>query len=103
MKSERLIEVLKDSGVTLLNEHQFCKLDASLGLVRNIDFTVDGDSVYSIIWFKNMLTLTTSCGLEVMADKVRHSGTWPNNYRTNLQFYNYGKTIAVIGIKKRGD
>ena len=46
------------------------------------------------------MTLTTDGGLDVIFDDVEYSGTWPNQFKSNLQFKARGVVVAVLGIEK---
>lgn len=99
MKSEELIKTINSAGLKILNEHEFCELEHNNHFNRKLFFMVD-DNEYCIEWFSNLMTLTSPCGMEVKYTNVEHSGTWPNRFKRNLQFY-YGKDcVAIIGIEK---
>lgn len=98
MNSEDLIKVIKSAKLEILNESDFCELDNTRDLIRDLKFKIKGDK-YFITWFKNTMTLETEQGLQVMFNKVTHSSTWPNRYKRNLQFYNGDGVCAVIGLE----
>lgn len=99
MEAHNLIKVLKAANATLLNEETFGELDGEANLVRNIDFNI-AHKHFNILWFKKLMRLSSQCGMSIMFDNVEYSGTWPNNFKKNLQFYRNGDTIAVIGIER---
>ena len=100
MKCEELVSVLKSAGVEVLNEDEFGRLDEDLNLVRDLRFCVD-DSEYSIVWFNNMMTLHTwNSTQQTMFTRIEHSGTWPNNFKRNLQMYYKDDCVCVIGLER---
>lgn len=100
MKVEELLQVLKSAKVEILNEDEFGELDDNLDLVRRLRFCID-EAEYSIIWYHNMMTLTTGrTTQQTMFTRIEHSGTWPNNYMRNLQMYYGDDCVSVIGLEK---
>lgn len=68
-------------------------------LNRNRSFVID-QVFYTIEWWVNVCYLYSN-GLKVVFYDVEQSGTWPNTYKTNLQFKDeHGSTMAIIGIEK---
>lgn len=63
---------------------------------RNINFTVRGTE-YKIVWYKNLSTLYAG-NVEINFTAVEFSGTWPNKFKDNLQFYYENEVIAIIGV-----
>ena len=98
MKSEKLLELIKQAKIEIINEHDFGQLNDDLNLNRELKFKIN-DKEFSILWFKNLMTLKTECGLEVMFKHIVHSSTWPNRYKRNLQFYIDCDCVAVIGLE----
>lgn len=98
MNSEQLIKVLASAGVELMGLDDFGELNEDLGLNRDLGFSHNGEE-FNIEWFANMMTLSHKSGINVMFDKVEHSGTWPNHFKRNLQFKANGNVVAVIGIE----
>lgn len=99
MESEDLLDTLKQSGVSLINADFFCTLDKNSDLIRVVEFEHDCQ-FFSILWFKNMMTLNCPSGIKVMFDEIEHSGTWPNEFKRNLQFKVKGNVVAVLGLEK---
>jgi len=98
MNSEDLLKVIKSAKLDILNECDFCELDDTQDLIRDLKFKVKDDE-YFITWFKNTMTLETKQGLQVFFNKVTHSNTYPNRHKRNLQFYNNDGVCAVIGLE----
>jgi hypothetical protein len=93
---EDLIKVLTHKNIKILPESELPEEDY---FNRNIDFEIEG-SIYSIEWWGNICYLHCQ-GLKMPFTNVEQLGTWPNNYKVNLQFYYTNKdTCAVIGIEK---
>lgn len=100
MECEELVEVLKSAGVEILNEDKFGELDNKYNLIRNLNFKV-GDVEYYINWFHNLMKLYTvgTTGFTIFT-RIEHSGTWPNNFKRNLQMYYGEHCVCVIGLEK---
>ena len=100
MKCEELMGVLNQSGVEILNQDEFGTLDDDLNLVRKLRFFTGGTE-YTIVWFHNMMTLHTwKSTQQTMFTRIEHSGTWPNNFKRNLQMYYDKHCVCVIGLEK---
>lgn len=69
------------------------------GFSRTIQFKAN-EITYKIEWWSNISYLQTNSGLVVPFENVEVSGTWPNRYKTNLQFYNKGVTVAILPLEK---
>ena len=68
------------------------------GFSRVYAFTVRGVK-YVIECWANLCYL--KCGeLEIVFDSFNFSGTWPNGFKRNLQFYFNGKTIAILPVEE---
>lgn len=93
---EELQKVLTHKNIKILLERE---LPEGTYFNRWIDFEIE-ENLYSIEWYSNLCTLISQ-GLSITFTQVTQSGTWPNNYKLNLQFnYNNNDTCAVIGIEK---
>lgn len=68
------------------------------GFSRKISFDVS-DKTYKIEWMWNQSTLFMDGDVEIIFDKCFAIGTWPNRYRTNLQFYHKDTPICIIPIE----
>ena len=99
MNSEDLVKVLKSSGVEIIDEHKFCQLSDDNHFIRDIKFIHNNQEFY-ITWYKNQMTLSHGCGIDVMFETVEYSGTWPNGFKKNLQFRARDQVVAVIGLEK---
>lgn len=68
------------------------------GFSRECEFHVRGVR-YEIRWFINTCYLKIA-EAEICFDQLAVSGTWPNNFKTNLQFYRdrYGDEPSVVAI-----
>lgn len=100
MKCEELVSVLKQAGVEILNEIEFGKLDDSYNLIRNLHFKV-GRVEYYINWFHNLMKIyTVGTTSFTVFTQIEHSGTWPNNFKRNLQMYYNNDCVCVIGLEK---
>lgn len=100
MKCEELVSVLKMSEVEILNEREFGEIDDNLKLIRNLHFKVEGVEYY-INWFHNMMKIYTvgTTGFTIFT-RIEHSGTWPNNFKRNLQMYYGEHCVCVIGLEE---
>jgi hypothetical protein len=68
------------------------------GFSRVYAFTVRGVK-YTVECWANICYL--KCGeLTVVFDSFNFSGTWPNSFKKNLQFYSNGKTIAILPVEE---
>lgn len=68
------------------------------GFSRVYAFMVRG-AKYAIECWANLCYL--NCGeLAVVFDHFEFSGTWPNSFKKNLQFYFNGKTIAILPVEE---
>lgn len=68
------------------------------GYSRTISFEVN-DSVFEIDWSWNESKLYFDHGSFLRFNKCQVEGTWPNGYKTNLQFYLNKEVVAVIPIE----
>lgn len=94
MQLEELEKVLTHRNIILLPVQE-----EPGELNRERSFVIE-NSVYTIEWWRNVCYLHTN-GLKMVFDNVVQSGTWPNSYKTNLQFQDVcGGTMAIIGIEK---
>lgn len=64
---------------------------------RTIRFEVNNKK-YKIEWYWNQSYLYFDEDAMFLFQRVELSSTWPNYYKVNLQFEQYGKTIAVIPL-----
>lgn len=99
MDSEVVLRVLREANAEILNDGEFGELNADLDLVRTVKFKINGHSM-SITWFKNMSTLQCPSGVSVMFTDMEYAGTWPNNFKKNIQFRAEGSCVAFIGIER---
>ena len=68
------------------------------GFSRAYDFTVRGVK-YTVECWANICYL--NCGeLSIVFDNFEFSGTWPNSFKKNLQFYFNKKTIAILPVEE---
>ena len=68
------------------------------GFSRVYTFTVRGVK-YTVECWSNLCYL--NCGeLAVVFDHFEFSGTWPNSFKKNLQFYFNGKTVAILPVEE---
>lgn len=66
---------------------------------RMIKFQIE-EQEYIIEWYSNMCKLYIGKA-QVIFDKVRFSGTWSNEYKENLQFYDgKNEVVCIIGVDK---
>jgi len=64
---------------------------------RKRKFVIAGET-YQITWYRNTSYLEHR-NLTIPFDSVKQSGTWPNNKKTNLQFYNSKlETCCILPI-----
>jgi hypothetical protein len=69
------------------------------GFCRSFAFCIN-DQFYSIVWFKNVMTLHFNKGCELKFASFELSGTWPNRAIWNLQFYDdRGETVCIIPVE----
>ncbi|GAA0348210.1 hypothetical protein GCM10008931_44370 [Oceanobacillus oncorhynchi subsp. oncorhynchi] len=68
------------------------------GYSNRLEFIVKNKS-YIIVWYWNESKLYFQNGLFCF-DKVEVSGTWPNDYKNNLQFYLNGRVVGVIPLEE---
>jgi hypothetical protein len=99
IKFERLIKVLdKAFELKLIDGLSYnTKKDE---FDRDIDFTIIRCGTgYKISWWSNVAYLYVGDSFQLPFDDLEVSGTWPNNFKTNLQFeYNKNK-CAIIGLE----
>jgi len=70
---------------------------------RTFAFSVKGN-FYSIVWYRNIMTLYFNGGGELKFASFELSGTWPNRARWNLQFYDdRGETVCIIPVEEVRD
>lgn len=69
------------------------------GFSRELSFKVNGKT-YKIIWMWNESSLFFDDDSMFRFNKCIISGTWPNRYKTNLQFYLDKRPIAIIPIEE---
>ncbi len=69
------------------------------GFSRTLSFVIR-DRKYKIERMWNLSKLIFEDGSVVLFDKCRVSGTWPNRFKTNLQFYLDKGPIAIIPIEE---
>ena len=56
------------------------------------------EQLYKIEWWVNLSYLTHGA-LMVPFHTVKISGTWPNHFKTNLQFYYYNNACAILPLE----
>lgn len=71
------------------------------GYSRTLKFIVE-NTTYRIEWWKNVSYLNTANDLQIPFEYVEVSGTWPNGYKTNLQFYRDGEVVAILPLEEYG-
>lgn len=81
-----------------VTEVEWINLDKH-GFSRTLSFTIR-DRKYKIVWMWNYSELFFEDNSMVLFDKCFVSGTWPNQYKTNLQFYLDKRPIAIIPIEE---
>jgi len=101
MEREELLRVLNSAKIDVINGDKLGTTNDDGLFIRRVGFGFNG-STYSILWFKNLMTLTTGSGLDVIFDDIEYSGTWPNRFLRNLQFLAGGNVVAVLGIEEYG-
>jgi|SRR5690606_1803407 len=69
------------------------------GFSRTLMFTAN-KKTYTIRWSWNESELYFDKDSLLHFDTCKVSGTYPNNYKTNLQFYLNGRIVAVIPLEK---
>jgi hypothetical protein len=67
-------------------------------MFRLFSFKINGKD-YLIEWWCNVCYLKFD-DIQVPFDDIEFSGTWPNEFKTNLQLYYNGVTSFVLGITK---
>lgn len=98
MTYEELEKVLKShSNIKDLVPSNMCPLDELFN--RNFHFKIFNKQ-YKITWFHNMCALYID-EIEIFFNDVIIAGTWPNNAKINLQFYNIynDSPIAILPIE----
>lgn len=96
--------IQKDDLETLLNnapnvtDVEWINL-TNCGYSRLIQFVVKG-IIYRIEWWTNVSYLQTQEGLVIPFESIKISGTWPNRYKTNLQFYAKGEVAAILPLEE---
>ena len=96
MNKERVEEILQSSEFIKFNG--WIKKDKDSGFSRTCSFSVRGVD-YEIEWYCNYSELR--CGeMLVLFDNFHITGTWPNHFKNNLQFYFRGKVCAVIPVEE---
>lgn len=98
MKMEELLKVIENSNVEY-KKGNFGELNEKLDLVRDLNFSVNNVN-YRINWYHNLMTLFISDNVEVKFTRIEHSGTYPNGYMRNLQFYYCEHCVCLIGLEK---
>lgn len=102
MKSEELVNVIKNAKIEIFNEDSFCELiEGTTNIERNLSFMINGQE-YLIEWYKNLMTLKIrgNSAMEIKFTKIEHSSTWPNEYKRNLQMYYGNDCVCIIGLEK---
>ena len=68
---------------------------------RDIRFTViRNEKSYKISWWSNIAYLYIGDSFQLPFDGLEVSGTWPNNFKTNLQLEYCGNKCAIIGLEE---
>ena len=68
---------------------------------RTFKFTVKLTGCeYKIIWWINCSWIYTQCGMQNIFESVKISSTWPNRFKTNLQFKNKNEFCIAIPIEE---
>ena len=102
MESKDLVRVLNEAKLTIFNEESFCNLiEGTTDIERNIHFDIGGNE-YAIGWYKNLMTLKQygNKAMEIKFTNIKHSGTWSNHYKRNLQMYYGNDCVCIIGLEK---
>ena len=103
MNRESIGKLLRYPGITLRNgcRNFYVEPENRTGYHRNFYFTIRGIK-YRIEWWSNVRYLLVGEREEVQIpfDNFRLSGTWPNHFRTNLQFYDTaGEVVCIVPIE----
>ena len=59
-------------------------------------------ATYNIEWWSNISYLLLPNDMVIPFSSVEVSGTWPNEYKNNLQFYHNGEICAILPIEHYG-
>lgn len=86
-----LVNAPNVTGVAWINKEKY-------GFSRECEFHVRG-ARYEVRWFTNTCYLKIG-EAEICFDQIKVTGTWPNNFKTNLQFYQdrYNDEPSVVAI-----
>ena len=79
----------------------FVSKDVPGKLNRSFKF-IAFDKTYLIEWWKNLCYLYID-DVQIPFEQVKITGTWPNRYKNNLQFYYNGEVCAILPIEKYND
>lgn len=92
-----LLEEVLTTAPNVKSVQWICK--SNYGFSRDLEFYVHGKK-YVIEWWVNGSYLYFNEGAMFSFDNVKVSGTWPNRFKTNLQFYQDGKVVAIIPLEQ---
>ncbi|WP_393965778.1 hypothetical protein [Exiguobacterium sp. S22-S28] len=86
-----LVNAPNVTGVAWINENKY-------GFSRECEFHVRGMR-YAIRWFTNICYLIIG-EAEVLFEELKVTGTWPNSFKTNLNFYQdrYDGEPGIVAI-----
>ena len=98
-----MLELKQENASKLFEE--MCEIIQSAPTVKNVEiqsprtirFSVD-EKEYRIEWYWNQSYLYFENDAMFLFQRVSLSGTWPNHYKTNLQFTQRSETIAIIPL-----
>lgn len=102
---------IKQENASALKDSLFTRIESAVGadnvawinvgeygFSRTLQFTVRGRE-YIVYWSWNESTLEINGEVEVRFNSVKKSGTWPNEFKTNLQFSLNGVITAIIPVE----
>ncbi|MGX8177468.1 hypothetical protein ACWS7L_08230 [Exiguobacterium artemiae] len=95
MTQQQLVTLLVNApnvtGFEWINTNDF-------GFSRECEFHVRG-ARYEVRWYSNTCYLKIG-EAEICFDQLEVAGTWPNNFKTNLQFYQkrYDEEPSIVAI-----
>lgn len=55
---------------------------------------------YKITWYCNISYLSDREGLTIPFDQLSITGTWPNQYKNNLQLYYKGNVCCILPLEE---
>ena len=68
---------------------------------RKIPFSLDLTKArYHILWYANIAYLYAEGDMQIPFDDLKITGSWPNGYKTSLQFYYNGQVCCILPIEE---